>query len=243
MQFTFWEDELNSRDEAIREVLEIAYAITVHKAQGSQFELTFLVIPNPCPLLSPELLYTALTRHRQRTMLLVQGDPLQLLELGDPARSETARRLTCLFQPPDPFTTTDGTLLDGSHIHRSANNELMRSKSEVIVANTLRHLGIEYSYEELLRMRDDTVREPDFTIRRPGKPTVYWEHLGMLDLSGYRADWEAKLAWYAQHGVLPWEQGGGPSGSLVWSAEKQDAPGIDAHEIEELAMEVFREDA
>ena len=84
LQFTFWEDELNSRDEAIREVLEIAYAITVHKAQGSQFELTFLVIPNPCPLLSPELLYTALTRHRQRTMLLVQGDPLQLLSWETP---------------------------------------------------------------------------------------------------------------------------------------------------------------
>ena len=243
LQFTFWEADLNSRDEAAREILETAYAMTVHKAQGSQFELTFLVIPKPCPLLSPELLYTALTRHRQRTVLLVQGDPMELLELGDPARSETARRLTCLFRPPDPFVTADGTLLDGSHIHRSANNELMRSKSEVIVANTLRHLGIEYSHEELLRMPDGTVREPDFTIRRPGQPVVYWEHLGMLDLSGYRADWEAKLAWYAQHGIRPWNEGGGPSGTLVWSTEKQGTPGIDAREIEQLAIDIFGGDA
>lgn len=239
LQFTFWENDLNSATETTREVLEIAYAITVHKAQGSQFELTFLVIPTPCALLSPELLYTALTRHRQRTVLLVQGDPLRLLELGDPARSETARRLTCLFQPPDPFTTADGTLLDGAHIHRSANNELMRSKSEVIVANTLRHLDIAYTHEELLHMPDGTVREPDFTIRRPGQPPVYWEHLGMLDLSGYRADWEAKLDWYAQHGILPWDQGGGPAGSLVWSTEKQATPGIDAHEVEQLAIALF----
>lgn len=98
LQFTFWDNELNSSKEAARELLEVAYAITVHKAQGSQFELTFLVIPNPCPLLSPELLYTALTRHRGRTVLLVQGDPMQLLELSDPAQSETARRLTCLFR-------------------------------------------------------------------------------------------------------------------------------------------------
>lgn len=168
---------------------------------------------------------------------------MQLLELGDPARSETARRLTCLFRPPDPFMTADGTLLDGSHIHRSANNELMRSKSEVIVANTLRHLGVEYSHEELLRMPDGTVREPDFTIRRPGQPVVYWEHLGMLDLSGYRADWEAKLAWYAEHGIRPWNQGGGPSGTLVWSTEKQGTLGIDAREIEQLAIDVFGEDA
>jgi hypothetical protein len=57
----------------------------------------------------------------------------------------------------------------------------------------------------------------------------------MLDLSGYRADWEGKLVWYEEHGIRPWDQGGGPSGSLVWSAEKQGAPGINAHEIEQLA--------
>src|SRR6185295_8173232 len=150
VQFTFWESELNARGENAGEVLEVAYAITVHKAQGSQFETTFVVIPNPCPLLSPELIYTALTRQRTRTVLFVQGNPLEMLALADPARSETARRLTCLFRPPDPFMTAAGTLLDGSHVHRSANGELMRSKSEVIVANTLRAHGIEYAYEELL---------------------------------------------------------------------------------------------
>lgn len=243
LQFTFWENELNSSKEAAQELLEVAYAITIHKAQGSQFELTFVVVPNPCPLLSPELVYTALTRHRARTVLLVQGDPLRLLELADPARSETARRLTCLFRAPDPFTTAEGVLLDGSHVHRSANKELMRSKSEVIVANTLRSLGIEYSYEELLRTRDGNVREPDFTIRRPGQPPIYWEHLGMLDLAGYRADWEAKRAWYERNGIRPWTDGGGPSGTLVWSTEAQDGPGIDASEIERLAVEVLAAEA
>jgi AAA domain/UvrD-like helicase C-terminal domain len=239
LQFTFWKDELNSRKEASRELLEVAYAITVHKAQGSQFGVTFVVIPNPCPLLSPELLYTALTRHRERTILLVQGDPLSLLELADPARSETAGRLTCLFRAPDPFMTSAGLLLDGSHVHRSANGELMRSKSEVIVANTLRVLGIEYSYEELLHAPDGGVREPDFTIRRPGRQPVYWEHLGMLDLAGYRADWEAKLGWYAEQDILPWTEGGGSAGSLVWSTEGQGSEGIDAEEIERLAKDVF----
>jgi hypothetical protein len=243
LRFTFWESELNSSKESAQEVLEAAYAITVHKAQGSQFDLTFVVIPNPCPLLSPELLYTALTRHRERTVLLVQGDPLRLLELADPARSEISRRLTCLFRAPDPFTTPEGVLLDGSHVHRSANKELMRSKSEVIVANTLRSLGIEYSYEELLRMPDGSVREPDFTVQRPGQLPVYWEHLGMLDLAGYRADWAAKQAWYEMHGVRPWTEGGGPSGTLVWSTEGQDGSGIDASQIERLATSLFGDEA
>lgn len=80
---------------------------------------------------------------------------------------------------------------------------------------------------------------PGFTIRRPGQPPIYWEHLGMLDLAGYRADWDAKLAWYGQHGICPWTEGGGPSGMLVWSTEGQDGPGIDASKIERLATEVL----
>lgn len=79
----------------------------------------------------------------------------------------------------------------------------------------------------------------DFTIRRPDRPPIYWEHLGMLDLAGYRADWEAKRAWYAKHGIRPWTEGGGRSGTLVWSTKGKDGPGIDANEIERLAIEVL----
>ena len=41
-------------------------ALTIHKAQGSEFELVILVLPNPCRLLSRELIDTALTRQRLR---------------------------------------------------------------------------------------------------------------------------------------------------------------------------------
>ena len=237
-RFTFWENEMNSNREGAGELLEVAYAITVHKSQGSQFERTFVVVPVPCPLLSPELLYTALTRHQGKVTLLVQGDPMALLELADPSRSETARRLTCLFRPPQPFLAPAGALIDGAHVHRSAAGELMRSKSEVIVANILRSLDVNYSYEELLKMPDGSVREPDFTIRRADGPPIYWEHLGMLDLAGYRADWEAKLAWYSKHGIEPWQRGGGANGTLVWSEEGAGGH-IDAQTIESLAVELF----
>ena len=33
--------------------LELAYALTIHKTQGSEFGTTFLVIPNPCRVLVP----------------------------------------------------------------------------------------------------------------------------------------------------------------------------------------------
>ena len=53
--------------------LELAYALTVHKSQGSEFDMVILVLPNPCRLLSRELLYTALTRQRNRIVVLHQG--------------------------------------------------------------------------------------------------------------------------------------------------------------------------
>jgi ATP-dependent exoDNAse (exonuclease V) alpha subunit len=47
-------------------LLELAYALTVHKSQGSEFGIVFVVLPNPCRLLSREFLYTALTRQQDR---------------------------------------------------------------------------------------------------------------------------------------------------------------------------------
>jgi hypothetical protein len=61
-----------------------------------------------------------------------------------------------LFRAPDPFESPEGVILDGSHVHRTVNGEMVRSKSEVIVANTLRLLDIPYLYEEPLRMADGT---------------------------------------------------------------------------------------
>lgn len=50
---------------------ETCYAMTVHKSQGSEFDHAVLVLPEtPCPILSRELLYTALTRARSRFTLI-----------------------------------------------------------------------------------------------------------------------------------------------------------------------------
>ena len=71
------------------EWLELAYAVTVHKSQGSQFKTTYVVIPDPCPLLSPELLYTALTRQQDKVVLLKQGEVSTLRDFATP-RSASA---------------------------------------------------------------------------------------------------------------------------------------------------------
>ncbi len=59
---------------------ETAFALTVHKSQGSEFEHTCLVLPAPHPIVTRELIYTGITRARQRLTLL-SADPTTL-EVG-----------------------------------------------------------------------------------------------------------------------------------------------------------------
>jgi exodeoxyribonuclease V alpha subunit len=66
--------------DAIQAGLEHAYALTVHKAQGSEYERVALVLPaQDHPLLTREILYTALTRAKRSVAIL--GDPA-LLAIG-----------------------------------------------------------------------------------------------------------------------------------------------------------------
>ncbi|PIE57108.1 MAG: exodeoxyribonuclease V subunit alpha [Desulfobulbus propionicus] len=59
---------------------QTAYAITIHKAQGSEFGTTLMVLPeDDVPLLTRELLYTGISR--ARTLLLLHGDR-ELIHLG-----------------------------------------------------------------------------------------------------------------------------------------------------------------
>ena len=55
------------------EQIEHSYSITIHKAQGSEFDVVILVIPRTSPmLLTRNLLYTAITRAKK--LLIIIGD-------------------------------------------------------------------------------------------------------------------------------------------------------------------------
>src|SRR2546423_12030807 len=86
--------------------LELAYCLTVHKTQGSEFGVTFVVLTNPCWLLSRELLYTALTRHQNRLVILHQGPIAEYRRYSGEEHSEIARRMTNLFVEPLPRPVT-----------------------------------------------------------------------------------------------------------------------------------------
>jgi hypothetical protein len=72
---------------------------------------------------------------------------------------------------------------------------LVRSKSEMNIANILYLNDLVFRYEEPLFADDSTMYLPDFTIEYRGQ-TWYWEHLGLLENSKYAKHWEKKKAWY-----------------------------------------------
>jgi ATP-dependent exoDNAse (exonuclease V) alpha subunit len=213
--------------------LELAYALTIHKTQGSEFGITFLVVPNPCRLLTREMLYTALTRHRGKVVILHQGDFRELQHYSQDQASEVARRMTNLFKPSVPVETRVSNrvvFLDSNLIYRTERGELVRSKSEWIIADKLHANDIEYQYEQPLQL-DGVQRFPDFTIVDDDSGSRwYWEHNGMLSNGEYRQRWERKLAAYRKEGILPFAEGGGENGTLLTTEEK-DGVGLDASQI------------
>lgn len=80
-------------------------------------------------------------------------------------------------------------------IYETENGNIVRSKSEVIIANILYHSGIDFKYEEPLFYSSGKHIEPDFTIYYSGKK-YYWEHLGLLGKSDYDENWKKKKKIY-----------------------------------------------
>lgn len=234
--FVYWPNNF-SDDGGV--VLELAYALTVHKSQGSQFDQVFVVIPQPCFILGRELIYTALTRQVDRVVLFVQGQPTDLKAYTSAKYSEVARRYTNLFADPDMLAEESGIFLERRLIHRTARGELVRSISEVVVADSLNVEGIDYHYEKTLRGADGIDRYPDFTAEDTETGvTVYWEHLGMLSDPSYAKRWVKKLEWYKIMGLEP----NGPENSkgerLVTSENRIDGA-IDSAQIRQQVRDVF----
>jgi hypothetical protein len=209
----------------VDENLELAYALTVHKAQGSDFEVVFFVLPKAASTFSRELIYTGLTRFREKLVMLIEKDTVTLEALRRPEHSDTILRNSNLFElalRPE----TVGHRFAAHLIHRTATGVLVQSKSEVIVADTLTRLGISYKYEERLPARHNPrdFRLPDFTVSFEGD-MFYWEHLGMLAVPSYREGWERKLQWYEANNYAD---------RLITSEDGADGS-IDAMEIERIA--------
>lgn len=226
--YSYRASEFGEEQEA---ALELAYALTVHKAQGSEFDTVILVISEPCGLLSRELLYTAITRQKNRLVILYNEKAYHLKNYASAEFSDSARRFTCLFQKPR-IVEHKQRYYEASLIHKTLKGELVRSKSEVIIANMLFEAGIEYEYEKELPLGEDGVRIPDFTIDDAESGIlIYWEHCGMMSDPLYRKRWEEKKLIYARHDIIEGE-------NLIVSYDNMDGS-IDSVAIKAIIEKYF----
>jgi hypothetical protein len=190
-------------EEPPEENLALAYAISVHKSQGSEFERVYFVVPKQkTALLSPELFYTGLTRASRHCTLLIEEDIAPLLKIRRPESSHLVGINCSLFDftpAPDGFELLrrEGYMEDRK-IHRTLADVMVRSKSEVIISNMLFDREVAFEYEKPLYAPDGSFYLPDFTITWRGE-RFFWEHLGMLHRDEYKRKWEIKKKWYEKH--------------------------------------------
>lgn len=200
--------EVNGRKQWIKEEppednLELAYAISVHKSQGSEFGRVYFILPKQkVALLSPELFYTGITRASRHCTVLIEEDVSPLLRIHRPQASHLVGINCSLFDftpAPEGFELLRRAgYLEEYKIHQSLADVMVRSKSEVIIANMLFERDIAFDYERPLYASDGSFYLPDFTILWRGE-RYFWEHLGLLTREEYRRKWEVKEAWYNRH--------------------------------------------
>ena len=88
--------------------------------------------------------------------------------------------------------------------HMAADGTMMRSLSEVIIANYLLSLGITFVYELPLEHHGKIIR-PDFTILSPvdNRTEIIIEHQGAMDNEQYRTKYINTLMFYLQTPLVP----------------------------------------
>lgn len=110
--------------------------------------------------------------------------------------------------------------------------DLVRSKSEVFIADALYLHKIPYHYEEKLELNEYGFFYPDFTICHPKTLQIlYWEHFGMMDNEDYIHKAFRKLDIYALNQILP-------THNLITTYESRENP-LDPEVVEQIIRMYF----
>lgn len=90
-----------------------------------------------------------------------------------------------------------------NRIFTTANGEYVRSKSEVIIADTLARLGIPYVYEKPFYYDEDKSFNPDFTVLNvKRRKEIYIEHFGKMGAEDYMDSFFWKMKKFGKIGIL-----------------------------------------
>ncbi|MCC8361000.1 AAA family ATPase [Salinimicrobium sediminilitoris] len=186
----------------VNEMLELGYATSVHKAQGSQFDITILVIPSEdSDFLNREMLYTALTRSTAIQIILIQNDISLLKSRLWLGKSDIIKRNSSLFSTSKGIPSKDFEKYKPENLIIEVLPDLLvRSEGERIISEALVQAEIGFFYEKPLISKDNkSFKLPDFTFKHRRKE-FFWEHNGMLKNFDYAERAEKKRRWYHENG-------------------------------------------
>lgn len=94
---------------------------------------------------------------------------------------------------PMPITTTE---------YETDAREIVRSKSEMNIANALRKAEIPYKYECPVTLYNGRIVYPDFTVLDVhNRKEIYWEHRGIMDDRDYTKNAVKKMKEYIRSGI------------------------------------------
>ena len=107
---------------------------------------------------------------------------------------------------------------DSTPLFPTDHGEMVRSKSEWIIANELYKGASAYRYEAPLYLNSFGTVYPDFTVLNLRcRKELYWEHLGMVDNPDYLSHNLQKIYAYMQNGYYPGDR-------LIVTAETRQCP-------------------
>ena len=176
----------------------------------------------------------------------------QQLELIEKLIRATENKITSLYTKTCPARQnliTPATLTDSQYIENwkdttwqtlpfsadspeffTANGEQVRSKSEVIIADTLSRFNIPYRYEYPLELKNGDTYHPDFLcLNIRTRKEFIWEHFGMMDAPDYAVKTVSKLKVFNVNKIYPGK-------NLILTMETSDIQ-LSSRQIENLIKE------
>ena len=150
-----------------------------------ELELNYLSSLSPPPVPVPEEIYSGLP--------LIRKTLVEPLLISDREYAEAWKS--------EPYVPKE--FVDSDSGFYTSRGERVRSKSEVLIANLLNELGISYRYEAPLKLKNNRIIYPDFTILKvQERAERYLEHCGMMDDPDYLHSFLRRQNLYIENGFV-----------------------------------------
>lgn len=118
-------------------------------------------------------------------------------------------------------------------VYQTKNDELVRSKSEMLLADMYYELGIPYRYEAQLLLKTGKKKYPDFTLLNPKtREVIYHEHLGLMSNEEYRQSNMEKLNEYRRNGIF--------LGKNLFVTYEGEGSYLNIREIKKMVKEIMK---